>query len=362
MIETELGFCHQFPAVRGVQANRSCYIAMCPMRVVSKLFSFDGEEVPAELRAQRKLNHARIPDIASYLVENPKNYTLSSITASIAGPVQFVPINEDDNNHLGTLSISMDAQILINDGQHRRAAIEEAIKASPKIGQDNISVLFFIDDGLKRSQQMFADLNKNAVRPSNSINTLYDHRDEIAGLARHVQNNVKVFERLTELEKSSISNRSSKLFTLSGIRNANKTLFSLTKHTELKKEHSELAVEYWSEVSENMLDWQRALKKEVLSSELREQHIHAHAVALQALGTVGKELLTRTPKSRSTFLRKLKKFDWSRTNKTWEGRAMVQGRISKAIVNVTLTSNHIKNELGLKLNPEESVIEKQFKS
>jgi len=360
--EKELGFCHQFPAVRGFQANRSCYIAMCPMRIVSRLFSFDGEEVPAELRAQRKINLGRIPDISSYLVDNPKNYTLSSITASISGPVQFEPINKDDNSNLGILSISMDAQILINDGQHRRAAIEAAIKEMPKLGQDNISVLFFTDDGLKRSQQMFADLNKNAVRPSNSINTLYDHRDELSGLARHVQDKVKVFNRLTELEKSSISNRSSKLFTLSGIRNANKTLLSLTKHSKITTEHGKQAIDYWQEVSENIPDWQKALNNEVLSSELREQHVHAHAVLLQALGIVGQDLLQRKPKSRTTYLRKLQKIDWSRKNKVWEGRAMNQGRISKALVNQMLTANHIKSQLGLKLSPEENEAEKAYSS
>lgn len=80
----------------------------------------------------------------------------------------------------------MEAPILINDGQHRRAAIEQAIRENPELGHDNIPVLFFIDEGLNRSQQMFADLNKHAVRPSNSISTLYDHRDQISDLARYL--------------------------------------------------------------------------------------------------------------------------------------------------------------------------------
>ncbi len=47
---------HTFPAVRGVQAGRPCYIAMCPMRLVPRIFLFDEEGVPPELRAQRTLN------------------------------------------------------------------------------------------------------------------------------------------------------------------------------------------------------------------------------------------------------------------------------------------------------------------
>ena len=116
-------FFHSFPAVRGVQAGRPCYIAMCPLRVVPKIFIFDEDEVPPQLRAQRKLNTARIPDIVQYLCGNPKDYTLSAITASVNAAVAFTPSSDTGlSQNLGILSIPMDAQILINDGQHRRAA------------------------------------------------------------------------------------------------------------------------------------------------------------------------------------------------------------------------------------------------
>ncbi len=60
-----------FPALRGIQAGREFFVAMCPMKLVPKIFSFDGGDVPPELRAQRVLNKARIPEIARYLVSNP---------------------------------------------------------------------------------------------------------------------------------------------------------------------------------------------------------------------------------------------------------------------------------------------------
>ena len=59
------------------------------------------------------------------------------------------------------LHVPMDARLLINDGQHRRAAVEEAMKDCPELRDDHVPVIFFIDKGLKRSQQMFADLNKH---------------------------------------------------------------------------------------------------------------------------------------------------------------------------------------------------------
>ncbi|MBW6390610.1 DNA sulfur modification protein DndB [Billgrantia antri] len=355
-------FSHTFPAARGVQSGRPCYVAMCPMRLVPKIFIFDSQEVPPELRAQRTLNRTRVPEIASYLVENPTNYTLSAITASIDAQVTFEPSTDTGlGQNLGLLSIPMDAKILINDGQHRREAIIQAIEQNPELGYDNIPVLFFIDAGLKRSQQMFADLNKHAVRPSDSISTLYDHRDAIAEMARNVANQVTVFSRLTEMEKSSISNRSSKLFTLSAIKNATKTLLQKRKGDLITKEEQELAIDFWNSVAANMADWQLALEKKVATSELREQYVHAHGVMLQAIGNIGAELLYKPKPQWKNILERLQHIDWSRANNEWEGRAMHHGRISKARASVVLTGNYVKQQLGIALTDSEHEYEKALK-
>jgi len=277
--------------------------------------------------------------------------------------VTFEPLNDTGpGQNMGTLLIPMDAQILINDGQHRRAAIEQAIKENPELGYDNISVLFFIDEGLERSQQMFSDLNKHAVRPSNSISTLYDLRDSLSELARFLSKEVDVFLRMTELEKSSISNRSSKLFTLSSIKNANKALLRKGSKDLVTEENTLLAAEFWNQVTQNMPDWIKAKNKEVLTHELREQYIHAHGVMLQAMGNIGADLLSNYPSDWKEKLTKLSTIDWSRQNKDWEGRALVHGRLSKARTNVLLTGNYIKKHLDVSLNDIEEQLEEEFKS
>ncbi len=358
---TITGYEHTFPAIRGIQAGRPCYIAMCPMRIVPTLFKFNEEVVPPELRAQRILNRARIPEISSYLINNPTDYTLSSLTASVDAKVDFVPISDTGfEQNMGILTIPMDAQILINDGQHRRAAIEEAIKDNPEIGYDNISVLFFIDEGLSRSQQMFADLNKHAVRPSDSISTLFDQRDQFSDLARYVQKNVRIFSRLTEMEKSSISNRSSKLFTLSSIKNATKVLLRKKAKDIVSKEEKDLAVEYWNEVASNMRDWQQALEKSVSTYELREQYIHAHGVMLQAMGNIGADLLVEASSDWKVRLKGLREINWSRVGGPWNKRSMEDGKISKARTKVILTGNYIKKSLMLPLNADENEVELEF--
>src|SRR5437870_1653053 len=115
-------FSYVFSALRGFQAAREYYVAMCPLKLIPKIFLFDEDEIPPELRAQRALNRARIPEIAQYIVENPKEYVFSSITASVDGDVRFQALDESGPaSNLGQIIIPMTAKFIINDGQHRRA-------------------------------------------------------------------------------------------------------------------------------------------------------------------------------------------------------------------------------------------------
>src|SRR5436305_4542894 len=87
-------FEYVFPAIRGIQAGREFYVSMCPLRLIPRIFLFDEDELKPELRAQRVLNKARVPDIASYILGNSKSYTFSALTASVDGAVHFEPLGE----------------------------------------------------------------------------------------------------------------------------------------------------------------------------------------------------------------------------------------------------------------------------
>lgn len=358
------GYHHSFPALRGSQAGSEFYVAMCPMRLLPKIFVFDDEEIPAELRAQRTLNRARVPEIARYLVENPSNYVVSALTASVDTTVEFRPHGREVGaKTIGTLHVPMEARLLINDGQHRRAAVEVAIRDCPELRDDHVPVIFFVDKGLARSQQMFADLNKHAIRPSDSLSTLYDQRDSSSELARYVAMTVDGFTGMTEMEKSSISNRSTKLFTLSSIKHASRALLRKGRRDEISHEERAFTAEFWCTVVSNMPDWTLAKKRKVASSDLRQNFVHAHGVALQAIGAAGADLVAAHPRGWQTRLKKLRTIDWSRSNEAlWEGRAMVHGRISKARTNVRLTANLLKLHMGLRLNAEEEELENSLGS
>lgn len=234
--------------------------------------------------------------VAHYILDNYSEYVFSSITASIDGDVRFEPMADHGYaRNVGLLTVPMTARFLINDGQHRRAAIEEALKENPGLGDETISVVFFMDTGLERSQQIFADLNKHAVRPTKSIGILYDKRDPLARLALDLVEVVPIFRSFTETEKTTISNRSTKIFTLSAIYQATQALLGKKKGEPVFDDDFVLAQTYWSRLCEIIPEWRMAVKRQVNGMELRTGFVHSHGVALHALGLQGMLCLPPRP-------------------------------------------------------------------
>ena len=336
-----------FDAIRGVQAGREFYVAMCPLKIIPKLFIFNDYDIPPELRAQRTLRGSRIPEIKNYILNNPDSYIFSSLTASVDGTMKFSPSPSlGQGGKLGRLYIGMDSRLLINDGQHRRKAIEEALKERPDLGHEMISVVFFQDTGLKRSQQMFSDLNKNAVKPTKSLNILYDHRDEFSKFIVNLVNSIEIFDRRVDLENTTLSNRSKKVFTLNAIADASKRVLGLGKGRKLTTEEKDIIKGFWDEVAKNIPEWQLILQKKVTPHELRKNFVNTHANLLNALGIVGNNLIEEFPKNWKEKLRGLKNIDWSRSNPEWEGRLIIGGQMLKNQLGIELAANIILQKCG----------------
>lgn len=345
-------FEYVFPAIRGRQAGREFFVSMCPMRLIPKIFLFDEDELRPELRAQRVLNKGRLPELARYVLGNPTSYIFSAITASIDAEIRFETSEQASHSErVGLLRVPMSARFVINDGQHRRAAIELALKDRPELGDESIAVVFFLDAGLKRSQQMFADLNRHAVRPSTSIGILYDHREEDAAIAREVVLTSAIFRDIVEMERTTLAPRSRKLFTLSAVYGGTRAL--LGRHELERAEAVERACLFWEACADAISDWHAVRERRSSAGEMRRDYLHSHGIALQALGIAGHQLYAREPEAEAApRLQPLRDLDWSRTNPLWEGRALIGGRVSKASANVVLTANVVMQTLGLPL-PEE---------
>ncbi|XAG08865.1 DGQHR domain-containing protein [Vibrio metschnikovii] len=164
----------------------------------------------------------------------------------------------------------------------------------------------------------------------------------------------------TEMEKSNISPKSNKLFTLSSIKQATRALLGKGAKDVFNEQEKQLAEVFWQTVAENMPDWQMVLTKQVSPAQLRQEYIHAHGVGLHAIGVMGKYLLCEEPDSWQEKLKLLRNINWLKTNPEWIQRSMNLGKVSKSTHNILLTANFLKTSLGLPLTPEEKALEKQL--
>lgn len=347
-------FVYRFPVVRGVQAGKEYYIAMVPLKMLSRMFPSVEKFVLPEHRAQRKLNESRIPIISRYILDNRESYVFSALAASIDGEFTF---KSNAVNDTGLLEVSMDAHFLINDGQHRKSAIMAALKEDATLENETISIVFYADQGLKRSQQIFTDLNKNAIKTSNSISELYDSRDEMAVVTRNVIWNIDFLNTYTDKEKDILGKFSSSLFTLNTFYTANKSIVGRNHGKDVE----EFLFKYWSLVAEHMKQWQELDNREITKVDLRENFIATQSIVIQAFGRVGNHFYSNDI-DMDEYLNKIEKINWSRNSKQWFMRAV--GKNGRIITNkkaIMLIANVIKKAIVIPLTQEEKNAENSLK-
>ena len=345
-----------FPAMRGVIGGRQYYATVFSLAEIPRLFKFtEWEQFTPELRAQRVLNVSRVPDIAKYILDNEDGYLFSSITASYTAPPTFVPSPAAPD--IGTLEMELEnTEFIINDGQHRCAAIAAALKENPAIGKDRISVLLFETESLERLQQMFSDLNRFAHKTSKSLDILYDHRDNLSALTMEVSEQVDVFRGMIDKERITIPIRSPKLFTLATLYDANEELLGDHIDKRGSREYGDklhTAVEYWSELASVMTDWKRVKEGDLKAPELRQEKINTHAVVIRALGGVGAALLEHHPDEWRAKLVRARDIDWrksvgTRVNPIWDNVCITAGSVVSNRQARAQTLSVLKDLVGVK--------------
>jgi DNA sulfur modification protein DndB len=344
------------PALRGQMGSRTYYACLMPLEAVGNMFKFDPEErqwtdLSPEQREQRALNKARVPALTSYIVDNEDDYLFASITASYKTEPVFVSSPQPDgSSNIGTLKIKMGDELTINDGQHRCAGIVEAVKKNPALGNNTISVLLFPWESTGRVQQMFTDLNRHVQKTSKSLDVLFDKRDPISIATMFSLDKVPVFKNLTEKVDASLKAKSTKIFTLAALYDANADLLKDQEDDDIE-ENAKRLTEYWTEVAAHMPEWTKVLNGQKLSTELRSETIAAHSTVLRALGALGSDLMKESDwKAR---LAALEHVDWAKTNPDWQNVCIVANSVVSNRQARVATKVYIKGRLGMPLTDGE---------
>jgi DNA sulfur modification protein DndB len=342
------------PALRGRMGTRDYYVLLLPLNQVARfLYVPDGSRLPAEFRAQRKLNEKRVPEIARYILENEEDWLFSSLTASFEGEVAFTALR--DNPDMGTLHIPLNARLLVNDGQHRRAAIDRALREDPTLGNQTISIVLFPGESLDRNQQMFSDLNRTVQRTPRSLNIMYDHRDPLNEITLMLESRVPLLQGRVEKDMQSIAVRSARLITLSSLYDMasealGRDVPESASRSELQKSEDFL-VDAWGRLTVALPQWSAIQQGELTPAQARPEFINVHAVFYFAIGKVVR--LAADAPDKWSALTRLREIDWRRTNREWQGICMLGPDIVTRKQTRTALAEHILWRVGLRTSKPE---------
>lgn len=347
------------PATRGRMGDTEYYTANFPMGVVVKLFEYDPESMSSlepEFRHQRELKKNRVPEIADYIVDN-EDYFFSSITVSVdASDLKFQASDMDKD--VGLLHLPMEAEWIVNDGQHRVAGIHEALRKDPDRRIDTLSVVILPDGGLERAQQIFSDLNRTVQKTSKSLDILFDHREPLNVITNACVERVRLFNGRTDKEKVSLSARSTHFATLSGVQAANKQLLAdlgtLKLDDESLKKCEDVAAEFWEHAATVVEPWGDIALGRVKPPDARQLYVSSYGLALWAIGAVGHTVLAAGGDWRAK-LDGLKTVDWKKSNPDWQGICMQGSELVTRTTTRKATADYLRWKLGLGNRPHSVV-------
>jgi DNA sulfur modification protein DndB len=341
-----------FVALRGCQSEHDYYLIQCPLRLLSHLFRCGEADLPITLPSNCSLNNEHATALTGSLTTHPETYILTPLVAAMDCPIMFKPLI-NDLPELGHLQIPDTASLTLYDGQEQCRVIQHALATSPAMGDATIPVMLLSNLEFTHSLSGYANFRRTTTRYTQSQRVLHDERP-LATLVRQLVVEVPLFQGLTELEKTTISNRSTALFTLSAIYQATKALLGVGPSETISSDQMKIAHRFWGELSQHIPEWQQAIKREIAPSFLRQHFVHVHTVTLIAIGMAGHDLINTWPDNWIGMLHILGNLDWSRDNTgLWEGRAMLHGRMRKTHDSIKLTAIVLRQNLGLPLSERE---------
>lgn len=352
---------YTFPALRGKQGKYDYYLLLCPLHLIPRIFLFDELQVPSEWQPRPSLNLGAVDKLAHYLQTHRDDYVLAPMVATSSTPVEFTASNHTFPE-IGSVTIPLHAVMVIQDGQHRRAAIEQLLVNSTGLTDNAIAIMLFSDPTLDRSPAIFAALNQQYVQGNASRRVAHDSVRPLASVTRHLAEVAPVFQGRVDYERTTISNRSIALFTINAVFQATQALLGVSENEGISEMQAGLALQFWVLLGEIIPEWARVITNEVSPAELRPNYVHVHSVTLLAIGRAGAALITAHPNDWQEKLAAWRTLDWSRQNPAWEGRAMLHGRMSKTHASIQLTTNLLKMRLGLPLTEKEKGVEKVLDS
>jgi len=332
--------------------------------------------------AQRKLAKTRVTnEIVPYLLNSDDAFfsSLALILVPASGKplkegsdFRFVPIAADGK--IGTLEIDESVDMFPADGQHRAAAIIEALKQDRgRMTPQEVPVVLLPYVDKEKLRQHFSDLNLNAKPVSQSIGYAFESRDPIVIITKRIMKDVPLFEKRVNELSNSLAKKSPDVITMGTLVQAHHILLEALYGSKYKDESeitdlrqldpadervgavAEKLRDVWEVVIDNIPEWDLLMNGKVSARELREGdeakgttgYVFAFGLGWQAIATAAAAVIKDERDDWSEDLAHcLRAVDWKKGSH-WHGIAMVGDRVNNTGPGIKATAGYILRAGGL---------------
>lgn len=315
----------EFQGVRGIQAGRPQYATVWSLSLLLRMVE---ESLTRGLAFGEESSDSRfVTDLASGFAADDDLVFDQPILLGIIGPIEFR--SSESEPILGAIRMDPTNRIEILDGLHRLAAVQRAALPAARIAGLTVPVIISpiatAAELAKRREAITrpATATKRAQAAARLSNAI--HR----AIAKDSIDRSPFLSRAIDLNTSTLSRRSGRLFTFTGYARACRPLLA-GPLANVKPSGSEHLTAYWQYLGDILTPWRRFTAKAATASELRETTVLGTYSILAALGLLGARLLAERPDDWQAHTAALAAIDWRRNNPLWHGTIITDCRKQKS--------------------------------
>lgn len=344
---------------------------------------FEGSTAQRDLTKTRVMN-----DMVPYLMKPDNNPFFSALTLimvpmdgeNLAEGVDY-KFEAPEGHEIGELRVEGQVLLFLADGQHRQAALAEALTRNRNLAKQEVPVILLPFTSVKRARQLFSDLNLNAKVVSKTLGLSYESRNPVVLIAKRVMDDVALFDegRRVNQKGNSLSAKSPAVISMNTLVEVTSNILSALLDTPVKslRGHPDLiaienlepdndlviaaaqpVVEAWEVIIDAFPRWQDVIDGEVTAGILRdgvkdeednvieEGYVATFGLGWQALGLVAAAVIRIEGDDWSEQLeRAIGSVDWQK-GKQWNGIAMVGGRVNNTAPGIRNTAGYVLDKAG----------------
>lgn len=192
------------PAIRGVIGDMVYYTTTFTFNQIAERVKKIDDELHTSTSLKEQLQRAltsNYQSISDYIISQKEHFFNSLVLAIYDGDPEWnemeVNFKGEDYYSMGFLKLNGEEKIFPVDGQHRVEGIKDALKRSPELGEESISVILIghhkNKEGMEKTRRIFSTLNRYAKPVSPGDIIALDEDDTVAIVTRNMLESFPLF-------------------------------------------------------------------------------------------------------------------------------------------------------------------------